>query len=121
MGSRKRPWSSIGALQAPSKKKPKGKWPKGLTLLQRALTNALASSGVEQRPSPNASLVRAVDAENVRAEFYRTYVTDGSPEQQQETRRKAFNRAIRNAQERSLIGVCASAGRSLMWPTETPA
>jgi len=51
----------------------------------------------------------------------RTYVTDGTPEQRQETRRKAFNRAIKDAPERSLIAVYATTAETFMWFTETPA
>jgi hypothetical protein len=102
------------------KTKDKDKWPKHLVLLQRAITNALATAGTEQRPFHDGPMVRGVDVEMVRAEFYRTYVADGTAEQKQNARRQAFNRAIKAAQERNLIGVYSDTARSVTWFAETP-
>ena len=57
-------------------------------------------------PAPtDGPAVRAVDLGAVRAEFYRTYPADGDDKQKQETRRKAFQRSIRDVQERALVGI----------------
>jgi AAA domain/Bifunctional DNA primase/polymerase, N-terminal len=72
-------------------------WPKSLRLLQRAMMSVLADRGVNQYPFPNGPMVRAVDIEIVRAEFYQSYPADGAAKQKQETTRKAFNRAVRDA------------------------
>ena len=81
-------------------------WSKSIKLLQRTLMNVLGSDQAsEQRPFPNGPTVRAVDIEIVRAEFYKSYPATGDAEQKQATRRQAFNRAVKMAQEKELIGV----------------
>jgi hypothetical protein len=101
-------------------------WSKSLRLLQRALMNVLVDHGHEQRPFADGPLVRAVDIEIIRAEFYKSYPTaDVDAKKKQETRRKAFSRAVRDAQERSLIGVREVEETTLVWlvqnaPTRSP-
>jgi hypothetical protein len=41
----------------------------------------------------------------VRAEFYKSYPAEGDEGGKQDTRRKAFTRAIKDAQAKGLIGV----------------
>jgi hypothetical protein len=48
---------------------------------------------------------QAVDRELVREEFYARYPADGDKEQKAETRRKAFNRAITEAQKLKVLGL----------------
>jgi hypothetical protein len=90
-------------------------WPKSLRLLQRAMMAVLADHGTDQRPFHDGPIVRATDREIVRGEFYKNYPADGDPKQQQETRRKAFNRAIRDAQTSGVIGIRVLDGTTLVW------
>ena len=95
-------------LQAAPRGTPKAEgsgWSKSLRLLQRALMNVLVEHGSDQQPFHDGPVLRAVDIEIVRTEFYNSYAADGDARQKQNARRQAFNRAIRDAQERSLIGI----------------
>ena len=47
--------------------------------------------------------MRACNVELVRAEFYRQYPAEGGPREKAETRRKAFQRALKSAQDNTLI------------------
>jgi hypothetical protein len=55
---------------------------------------------IELRPYADGPAVRAVDTKLVRAEFFREHPVDieNTHEQQQDARRKAFDRAIKSAQ-----------------------
>jgi hypothetical protein len=90
-------------------------WSKSLRLLQRALMNVLVDHGSDQRPFADGPVVRAVDIEVVRAEFYKSYPADGDARQKQSAKRQAFNRAVRDAQERGLIGVREVGDVTLIW------
>jgi AAA domain len=90
-------------------------WSKSLRLLQRALTAVLADLGTEQRPFADGPIVRAVDLEAVRAEFYKSYPADGDDKQKQATCRQGFNRAIKAAQTADLIGIRNSGGNTVVW------
>jgi hypothetical protein len=105
-------WASEAARAAPGKDKT---WPKSLRLLQRAMMAVLADHGTEQRPFDDGPIVRAIDLEIVRTEFYKSYPADGDAKQQQEARRKAFSRAIREAQATSVIGLRVRGGVTLVW------
>jgi len=71
----------------------------------RTIMTLLADCGVEIKPFADGPIVRALDEELVRAEFCKSYIADGdSEEKRAETRRKAFKRAIKDAQSRSLVG-----------------
>ena len=83
----------------------KSRWPKSSVMLRQALTVCLIDQGKMLQPFPDGPAVRAVDLGAVRAEFYRTYPADGEDKQKQETRRKAFQRGIRDVQERGLVGI----------------
>ena len=91
-------------------------WSKSLRLLQRALMNVLVDHGSDQQPFHDGPVVRAVDIEIVRTEFYKSYpAADIDAKKKQATKRQAFNRAIRDAQERSLIGVREVEDKTLIW------
>ena len=105
-------WAPEAARAAPGKDK---SWPKSLRLLQRTMMAVLADQGTDQCPFPNGPIVRAIDLEIVRSEFYKSYPADGDAKQQQEARRKAFNRAIREAQDISVVGVRTVDGTTLVW------
>ena len=78
-----------------------------MKLLRQTLMNVLVDHGTEQRPFPDDQMVvRAVDSEIVRTEFYKTYVTKGdTPEAKQDAKQKAFVRTLKKAQGDQLIGV----------------
>lgn len=66
-------------------------------------------------------MVRAVNLDTVRLEFYRTYIAEGETElQRKEARKKAFQRAIGKAQELALVGVHVGDDRTLVWLTSDP-
>jgi hypothetical protein len=91
-------------------------WPKHLQIFHQALTEALISDGKELRLGVDGPVVKAVDRERVRAEFYRIYPVEGDTEdKKQEARRKAYNRKFNDAQERRLIGVWVDGKRTDVW------
>src|SRR5207253_3411395 len=59
-------------------------------------------AGFETAPFTDGPLVRAVDIELVRAEFYKQYPAEGDAKQKAETRRKQFNRAVLDAKDKKL-------------------
>src|SRR6516165_3598483 len=73
--------------------------------LKRVLMSLLAEAGVDQSLSPNGPMVRMVDQEIIRAEFYIQTPADGTPEQKGNLRRQKFLRALAWAEENGLIGV----------------
>jgi hypothetical protein len=78
------------------------------------LMNVLVDHGGNQQPFADGPVVRAVDIEVVRAEFYKSYPADGDAKQKQDTKQKAFNRAI-DAQDRALIRVREVRRRDADW------
>ena len=73
--------------------------------LKRVLMGALADQGVELPILPNEPLVRMIDQEIVRAQFYAHTPADGTPEQKGHSRRQKFLRALDWAEQKQLIGV----------------
>jgi hypothetical protein len=91
-------------------------WALNFRVFKDALSCALADHGQEQRPFADGPMVRAVDAEHVRAEFYRLYPAEGDTEEKrQAARRKAFGRKMDGARERRLIGIAVSGSLTLVW------
>jgi hypothetical protein len=91
-------------------------WPKSLRVLHGIMTNILLDAGTEQRPFIDGPLVRTVDRELVRAEFYKQHATDGDTEKQkQNSRRQAFNRAVKEAQAKGLICIREIGSVLHMW------
>jgi hypothetical protein len=88
--------------QQTSAHKAADRWTPSMRILQRVLTNALVD-GQDIRPFADGPIVRAVNLEVVRREFYRQYPADGTEEQKAETRRKQFGRSVRDAIARSLV------------------
>jgi AAA domain len=93
------------------------KWSPSLLLLRRVLMTMLADCGQKSRPFLDGPEVLACDTKLVRAEFYRQHPADGTDEQKAETRRKAFNRAIKDAQARGLVATREVDGVQLIWLT----
>lgn len=75
----------------------------------------LTDAGIDIVPFADGPTVRALDKELIRAEFYKQYSADGDAEQKAQTRRKAFGRTIRQAQDKSLIVVREIDGVELVW------
>ena len=73
--------------------------------LKRVLMSALADQGVELPIPPDGPLVRMIDQEIVRVQFYVQTPADGTPAQKGEFRRKRFNRAVDWAEDQQLIAV----------------
>ena len=90
-------------------------WSRSLRLLRQALMNVLVDHGREQRPFADGPLVRAVDIEIVRQEFYRSYPAEGDAAAKQAIRQKAFRRAVIAAQEQNLVGVREVDSLTLVW------
>jgi AAA domain len=107
-----------GTAHSPQTTTQDQRWSKSLRLLRQVLMNVLVDHGKEQRPYPDGPMVRAVDVEIVRQEFYRCYLAEGDTEaNKQAARRNAFFRAGRDAQARGLIATRTSDGLTLMWLT----
>ena len=96
-------------------KPPDADWSKSLRLLRQVLMTMLASHGVETTPFLDGPMVRAINVELVRNEFYRQYPADGDENQKAETRRKAFYRAVKDAQAKKLVATREVNGVQLIW------
>jgi hypothetical protein len=95
------------------------KWPKRLKVFHDALIEATLSAGIDHQIE-NGAKVKAVDLEKVRAEFYKTYVVTGGEathaEQRQDSKLKAFSRAVKDARVTNLISARAlDDGSQLIW------
>jgi hypothetical protein len=91
------------------------RWTKSMQLLRRILMSELADHGRNARPFEDGSEVRACDIELVRDEFHRQHHAEGAPQQKHETRKKAFNRALKTSKERNVIATREVAGVQLIW------
>jgi hypothetical protein len=76
-----------------------------VTRLKRELEAALADHGVDLSIPPDGLVVRMVDQELVREQFYIHTPADGSLEQKGNLRRQKFLRALDWAEDRQLIGI----------------
>jgi hypothetical protein len=99
-------WSEQTSPSTPGANDIRNPWPKSLRLLRKVLMNILADHGSEQRPYPDGPMVQAVSMKLVRAEFYKEYPAGGDDETKRKAaKNKAFNRAIKDAKDRNVIGV----------------
>ena len=73
--------------------------------LKRVLMGVLADQGVELPIPPDGLLVRMINQEIVREQFYAHTPAEGTPAQKSEFRRKRFNRAVDWAEDQQLIAV----------------
>jgi hypothetical protein len=73
--------------------------------LQRVLMSILADQGVELPIPPDGPVVRMVEQEIVRTEYFTRTPVDGSPEQKRKARHMQFSRALAWAEDKQLIGV----------------
>jgi hypothetical protein len=91
-------------------------WSKSLRLLRQVLMAMLVDAGTEVTPFADGPTVRAVNVETVRAEFYKQYPADGDEKQKKEARKKAFGRAIKDAQAKHLVALREINNVQLIWP-----
>ena len=108
-------WTDAATAKPAPKKKDDPWAAKSLRHLRQTLMNMLADCGSEQRPYPDGPIVRAVDIEIVRAEFYKTYPAIGDETTKKEARRKAFNRAISDADHKHLISTRDIGPTTFIW------
>lgn len=80
--------------------------------------NLVASCGIEPRPFADGPIVRAVDLELVRAEFYKSHPATGDEKAKSNTRRQAFTRAIREAGNRGLVATRDIGAITFIWLTD---
>ena len=98
-----------------------GGWPRSLAVFHAATKSAIAANGEHFQPEPGVLAVSAADLEHIRDHFYATYAEAEEDEsKRQEKIRRAFNRALGEAQRRGLIKVRRVAsgpcgGRTLIW------
>jgi hypothetical protein len=87
-------------------------------VFRAALVEAVLSSGFDYK-IPAGPTVRAVDLNHVRDAFYKTYVVesdeDTTGEQQQDSRRRAFTRALDKAQALMLIAARVEGIKQIVW------
>jgi AAA domain-containing protein len=107
-------WQSAPAQQTHGDKD----WSKSLQLLRRILMAAMVD-GVDVQPFLDGPIVRACGLDRVRAEFNKQYFADGDARQKADARRKAFKRAVADAQAKSLIAVREINGTQMVWLVKT--
>jgi AAA domain len=91
---------------------------KGLRLLRQAMMGLLVDCGKEIRPWAEGPTVRALDAELVRAEFYKGYFAEGAtPAAKQTARRQAFHRAVAAAADKGVIVTRVMGETTYVWLT----
>lgn len=83
--------------------------------LKRVLMGILADRGVELPIPSNGPIVRMVDQELVREQFYLQTSADGTQEQKGRSRRQQFRRALEWAEEKQLVGVGEIDGKTYLW------
>jgi hypothetical protein len=73
--------------------------------LKRVLMGVLADQGIDLPIPSDGPIVRMVDQEIVREQFYAGTPADGTPEQKGRLRRQMFLRALDRAEDRQLIAI----------------
>jgi len=81
------------------------------------LAEALHAHGEDHHPlGADGPLLRTVQQSWVRDEFFAAYPNSSeTPEKQMDAKRKAFNRALKTAAERRLVGCRDLAGVDHVW------
>lgn len=102
---------SFSAAVPPPADDEAGKWSPSLRLLRKILMTLLATAGEQMAPFADGPSVLAIKMEFVRAEFYKQHTSS----EHEDTKRKAFDRAVSRAQERDLIGVREVSGVKWLW------
>jgi hypothetical protein len=115
-------WSAEPAPAGASGKDKKDQWTKSLRLLRKVLMSLLADCGKDLRPYADGPMVRAVDKELVRKEFYQEHPAEGdTPQKRQMAKNRAFNRSIGDAQAAGLINLREIDDIQYVWLAKTGA
>jgi hypothetical protein len=85
-----------------------------MLLLKRVLMAKLAEHG-EELETAGGPIVRGIDQEVVREEFYQQTPADGTERQKRDVRRKRFVRTINRAIEKGLIGMREIGAVTWLW------
>ena len=94
-------------------------WPRGLRVFYGALKAALAGNGVDFQPEAGALPVRAVSQALVRERFYKTYAeAEDDEKKRSEKLKKAFQRALGDAQAQGLIRTRRVGNETMLWMPE---
>jgi AAA domain len=89
---------------------------KGVNLLRRIVMSMLVDQGVDLKPWTDGPTVRALKVEQVKAEFFKAYYTDGeTAAAKQKAKRVAFQRAVELAVERGTLVVREGDGEGHLW------
>ena len=86
-----------------------------MLLLKRVLMSTLPKEGFELPSEPDAAMVRMIDQEIVRREFYARTAADGTEDEKRKIRTQRFRRAVNRAEERQLIGLREINGITYLW------
>jgi hypothetical protein len=95
----------------------KERWPATLKVFRQAMATALDEHGVRAWPfGATGQEERATPFAKVRTVFYATYPADGADEaKRSEAKRKAFNRSVKMALDKGLIGSVELSGVDHLW------
>ncbi len=88
-----------------------------MQILRRVLMTTLADHG-RNGAVPGRPAVRACDMELVRDEFYRQHLAEGTDEQKQPARQKAFNRSVNDSMARGMTATREVEGVQFVWLTK---
>jgi hypothetical protein len=115
--------SCVVEWQEPAKEqaKPAERWPKSLRIFKTALVTVLVGQATKamRLGESEEPKVQATPLDAVRYEFTTTYPADAEdPRAQAETKRKAFNRALKEARNGGLIGSREIDGIDYLWLVE---
>lgn len=94
----------------------KPKWPRSLRIFHQALLTAIITDGEYGTPFHDGPKVKWVPDYKVKAQFIAAYPSDGDTEaKKKDAKRAAFNRAVKAASERNLIGSRDINGIDHLW------
>ena len=92
------------------------RWTKTLRIFRRALEDALEAHGIRAWPyGAGEPEQKAAPYDRVRAAFYAAYPADGDEAKRADAKRKALQRAVRQANESGLIGSVELSGVDHLW------
>ena len=106
--------------EAQSERKPtdqRERWTKSTKILRASLLEVLISEGKDRDPYSDGKMrVKTVPVSSVRAEFMKRYPAETiEPAKRADAKRQAFNRAMKQAMDRDLIGVREIGGVDHLW------
>lgn len=95
----------------------KNRWPKTLRVLRASIETVLVTHGKRVRPYGHEGAEQlAVGRDELRTEFVAAYPADGETEAKRlDAKRNAFNRAVKTAVERELVGSRELGGVDHFW------